>query len=72
MVDLDPDAHGLSQNRIKWSEQQGAKKQDNHQQDRHPNTDGHPHILVLHGQDIPKEDVEKVGGTFCDSNQDDS
>ena len=30
-----------------------------------PNTDGHPHIPVLHGQDIPKEDVEEVGGTFA-------
>ena len=29
------------------------------------------HSIVPVGQDIPKEDVEEVSGTFSDSNQDD-
>ncbi len=31
-----------------------SSKELEYQDSRHPNTDGHPHILVLHGQDIPK------------------
>ena len=71
MVKINLHSHSLGQKWIKGSQQKLLEENGNDQQHQDAHTNTNPHIKVLHRQDIPKEDMEKVGRTLGNTNQND-
>ena len=71
MVKINLHSHSLGQKRVKGRQQKLLEENTNDQQHQNTHANTNPHIKVLYRQDIPKENMEEVGRTLGNANQND-